>query len=310
MSPNLFNILVDAVVRKWLVDVMDDIDTANDEGLQGDDVSRMTSLFYADDGAIGSLDHEWLQRANQHLCNLFRDCTGLVPNTEKTEIMSCHPGIIRGQCSMEGYKRQHKGTGDTYVKRKWKRTVCPVPSCGKDLALGFLQSHLRTQHGMDSSSSIINEPAGLAPRSYKLSFKLQAGYSRRVPCPVECCQYKAATAANLRRHFYSRHYTYRLHLEEDGSVPSNCRACGISVSLHSLQRGHVSGKQCVANIRRNQQRERDEAAAGAQARTFTIDGVTLKKVENFKYLGRQVSSRDSDAPALFMNLTKARKRFA
>ena len=66
----------------------------------------------------------------------------------------------------------------------------------------------------------------------------------------------------------------------------------------------------MANIRRNQQQERDEAATGAQARTFTIDGVTLKKVENFKYLGRQISSRDSDAPALFMNLTKARKRFA
>ena len=59
----------------------------------------------------------------------------------------------------------------------------------------------------------------------------------------------------------------------------------------------------------NQQRERDEAAAGTQARTFTIDGVVLKKVENFKYLGLQISSWDSDAQALFMNLTKARKRF-
>ena len=82
------------------------------------------------------------------------------------------------------------------------------------------------------------------------------------------------------------------------------------MSLHSLQCGHVGSRQCKANIRRNQQRERDEAAAGAQARTFTIDGVVLKKVENFKYLGRQISSRDSDAPALFMNLAKARKRFA
>ena len=60
----------------------------------------------------------------------------------------------------------------------------------------------------------------------------------------------------------------------------------------------------------NQQRERDEAAAGAQVRPFTIDGVVLKKVENFKYLGRQISSRDSGTPALFMNLAKARKRFA
>ena len=72
----------------------------------------------------------------------------------------------------------------------------------------------------------------------------------------------------------------------------------------------MGGKLCKANIIQNQQRERNEAAVGAQARTFTIDGVVPKKVENFEYLGYQISSRDSDAPALFMNLAKARKRFA
>ena len=36
----------------------------------------------------------------------------------------------------------------------------------------------------------------------------------------------------------------------------------------------------------------------------------LKKVEIFKYLRRQTSSRDSDAPALFMNLAKVRRRLA
>ena len=83
VSPILFNVLVDAVVRKWLADVMDNMAAAN-SGLQADNVGCVSSLFYADDGAIGSLDHEWLQRANQHLCNLFRDCTGLKPNSKKT----------------------------------------------------------------------------------------------------------------------------------------------------------------------------------------------------------------------------------
>ena len=59
----------------------------------------------------------------------------------------------------------------------------------------------------------------------------------------------------------------------------------------------------------NQQRERDEAAAGDQAKIFTIDGILPKKVENFKYLGYQISSRDFDAPGLFINLVKARKCF-
>ena len=60
VSPTLFNILLDTVVRKWLVDVMDDMTTARAD-LWGDNIGCMSSLFYANDGAIGSLNHEWLQ---------------------------------------------------------------------------------------------------------------------------------------------------------------------------------------------------------------------------------------------------------
>ena len=67
---------------------------------------------------------------------------------------------------------------------------------------------------------------------------------------------------------------------------------------------------CKTNIQRNQQWERKHAALVAQAWVFTIDNIELKKVENFKYLVRQISSRDSDFPALFLNLSKARKRLA
>ena len=156
---------------------MDDMTAAN-AGLQGDNVGHMSSLFYADDGTTRSKDHKGLQNATQYLYNLFRDCTNLKTNTEKTETMSCHPGAIRGRCSIEGYKRQHKGTRENYSKRKGKRTGCLLPSCGKALVLEFLQSHLRTQHGMDVCGSIITKPIALAPRLYNLSFKHQPGYSR------------------------------------------------------------------------------------------------------------------------------------
>ena len=123
--------------------------------LQTQDCKVTTSIvwphyFYADNGAIGSKDQEWLQNAIQHICNLFRECTGLKPNTEKIETMSCQPGAIREPCSIEGYKRRHEGTRETYSKRKRKRTVCPFPSCGKDLVFGSLQSHYHTQHGIES----------------------------------------------------------------------------------------------------------------------------------------------------------------
>ena len=104
MFPTMFNVLVDAVMRKWLTDVMDNITVAITE-LQGDDVSGISSLFYANDSTIGSKIHKWLQNITQHLCNLFRDYTGLKPNIKKTKTMTCQPGVIRGRYSMEGYKR-------------------------------------------------------------------------------------------------------------------------------------------------------------------------------------------------------------
>ena len=40
-----------------------------------------------------------------------------------------------------------------------------------------------------------------------------------------------------------------------------------------------------------------------------IDGDEVKKVEKFKCLGRQISSRDYDFPALFFKLSKAKKLY-
>ena len=143
VSPTLCNLLVGALVQKWWTDIIEDMTTAN-SGLQGNIIGHMSSLFYADDGAIGSKDHELLKNVTQHLCNLFRDSIGLKQNTEKTETMSCHSGTIWERCSMKSYKRRHKGTGETYSKRKRKRTMCPSPSCGKDLVLVSIQSHFCT----------------------------------------------------------------------------------------------------------------------------------------------------------------------
>ena len=127
-------------MRKWWADVMDDMTLADTE-LQGYDTGRLVSLLYVNNGEILSKDNEWLKNAIQYLCNLFRDCTDLKPNTEKTETMICHPGAIRSRCLIEGNTRWHEGTGETYTMRKGKRTVCPFTSSGKDLALGSLQSH-------------------------------------------------------------------------------------------------------------------------------------------------------------------------
>jgi hypothetical protein len=46
-------------------------------------------LFYTNDGLLASGNHEWLQMALSHLCELF-ERMGLRMNVQKTKSMTCH----------------------------------------------------------------------------------------------------------------------------------------------------------------------------------------------------------------------------
>lgn len=63
VSPTLFNVIMDAVIWKLNVDVMEDV-TVENTGLSGDNICCLVSLFYVGDGAFGSLNLEWLHNAN------------------------------------------------------------------------------------------------------------------------------------------------------------------------------------------------------------------------------------------------------
>lgn len=82
------------MVWTWYVDVMENILAI--PGLEGEIIKERATLLYADDGTLGAWDLQWLQDTTHHLCDLFRNCTGLKPNTRKTEDIICHPGEIPG----------------------------------------------------------------------------------------------------------------------------------------------------------------------------------------------------------------------
>ena len=60
VSPTLFNIIVDAVVRYWFHGL--EMDETASEGLRHL-VRDRNVLFYAEDGLLASRDAEWLQQA-------------------------------------------------------------------------------------------------------------------------------------------------------------------------------------------------------------------------------------------------------
>ncbi len=67
-SPRLFNVIVNAVVREWLRQLL------GAEAAQlgcGEDVQRFLSLFYADDGVVATRCEEMHGRAVTLLVSLF-----------------------------------------------------------------------------------------------------------------------------------------------------------------------------------------------------------------------------------------------
>ena len=307
-SPTLFNVMEDAIVRYWLTLVVDDNGQSAAHGM-GANVAERLALYYADDGLIGSRDNQWLQMALDVLVALFRRC-GLRTNTDKTKVMTCLPGHIRGSLSDPAYRRRLDGHGDSYRQRKRRRVNCP--ECDQDLSTGSLQQHMRSRHGQEpspESTALSNE--ALTDRSaetYEVSFP-RIRTSRE--CPVVGCPGRATSWTTLRSHFMHRHPTATLIIREEGSRPlPRCELCDMFVTPEAMRRGHQSTAVCREGRARKRQRHALEAARRASEVVFTACGQILERQHTFRYLGRPLSANDSDWPALYHNLVKARQRWA
>ena len=68
ISPTIFNVVVDAVVRHWLM-VM--VEGAEERGERGQEVRHQDSLFYTGDGMVASLDPRWIRGSFNTLVGLF-----------------------------------------------------------------------------------------------------------------------------------------------------------------------------------------------------------------------------------------------
>jgi Reverse transcriptase (RNA-dependent DNA polymerase) len=144
ISPTIFNIVSDAVVCYWLSTVLADIEVPiSGVGVGG---RERSSLFYADDSKVSSRDPAWLQGAIDVLAELFGR-VGLKTNTDKTEVMICHPGHIRTRVSDEAYGQQLGFGGLTFRERSCQKVECPT--CHVGLAQSSLRRHMQTRHGQD-----------------------------------------------------------------------------------------------------------------------------------------------------------------
>jgi hypothetical protein len=135
-------------------------------------------------------------------------------------------------------------------------------------------------------------------------------YCPAMGCPVEgWCPYVAPLRNLLRRHFINRHSGDTLTIVEEGPL-APCELCGMQVTPYALQRQHRFSALCNATAQRRLQRQTISACRRAGEQRFSVYGVELGMVNCFTYLGRPLSATDSDWPALYKNLAKARTKWA
>ena len=124
MSPTLLNVVVNSVVRHWILMAVE-YKAVIQNGL-GHAVGQILGVFYADDGLLVSRYPEWLQGALNGLIRMFCQI-GLVANISKSKTMACHLGEIILGISEEVFGRRSTGKGETYwewLRRKIRaRTV-------------------------------------------------------------------------------------------------------------------------------------------------------------------------------------------
>ena len=87
LSPTIFNVVVDVVVRHWIEGLVAETAEKGETGREG---RHQLAVFYADDGMVVSLDPSWLQGGFSALVAIF-DRVGLQTNVRKTVSMACHP---------------------------------------------------------------------------------------------------------------------------------------------------------------------------------------------------------------------------
>ncbi len=140
LSAKLFNILVDAVVCKWIRQLEEDGDY--EVGKLAVLTATFFAIFYVDNAYLASWDAGFLQRTLTLLVNLFQP-VGLRTNTSKMQTMICTQGWIRTQLPTKLYRRMHRGR---VTSAKWNSYNVQCYQCGKGMKAGSLGRHLADVH--------------------------------------------------------------------------------------------------------------------------------------------------------------------
>ena len=308
VSPFIFNIMVDAVVRHWR------------HVFQPHEIEEL-ALFYADDGVLTGTDEIRVQASMDHITKSFASL-GLKMNAAKTESMVMTGGRNKVNFCSEAYDRKISGHGSTHRERQATKVTCI--KCGGLIGRASLARHQLTAKCRKKSltyqpptpvrEQVAAEEQSVTPVGESVSYtvSIPSGHDNLVACPVVGCgfQVKANNKAkrlNMRRHFQQRHINDSILIEEEGPLP-RCRWCGFSgKNVESV--AHSESKICIKIAVKRRRYYKSRRQDHAKTVTFNVGGVEIRNSQQFRYLGRILDSGDDDNHAALRQLARAREKW-
>ena len=291
-SPIIFNVIVDAVIRMWELEFIE----------ENIDNNKLYLGFYADDGLLAGQDADEIKIGLEKLEDLFGRL-GLKMNDSKTKYMVTE-GKIRGKMSKAAYSRMITGRGETHKERRKEKIQCR--HCEMCVTRAAMNKHCRDKHeGATDNTDDADADADKAEGDY--TTKMPRGREKRgTRCPVPDCEFRAQDRYTMYRHFAYRHPMAQVEIDGDGRLPK-CGLCGMQSA--DVQK-HQTTKECAKGRKRKKERdrkrERDERRNDIE---FKVNGSVIKRVSTFKYLGRVLHEKDDDTACIEAQLAKARERW-
>ena len=121
---------------------------------------------------------------------------------------------------------------------------------------------------------------------------------------VLACPYTSNDRNKMRNHFAQCHIGDKIRIQEEGLLPQ-CNRCGFQSST-ILTPAHLTSKKCAELSLRCANLQRLRKQLEAKNFVFNVGDKPIKKVRQFKYLGRIVDDSDKDDPAIDRNIQRAR----
>ena len=304
VSPMIFNIVADAVIRE------------SEAQFCCGDMQRhslVDAIFYADDGAISGEDANEVQ----YLLDIYTatfERVGLKMNADKTEAMIMSGGAIVQARSAHAYRRRIEGVGSSHRERSLQKVKCEL--CGTEVGRQNLKKHQTTRAcTFGRKEYLATNPNQVAewlpdqemppPESLEsMTHHVSMDGLTTAHCPVATCPYQTELRGKMRRHYRNMHNGGTIVVDEEGLLP-RCTECGLFQATVGLS--HQQSLDCKRWSKVHKDREADKVHKKTVAETvFTVLGVPIKNVEEFKYLGRVVARNDNDWPTVNRNLQRAR----